>query len=73
MLTYPSYATQTEIKAYYRACLIANLAKPIMISESTATVVIYAYDNIRSLMALEEPRIVAFIDIGNANLTVTFA
>ena len=44
-----------------------------MVSESTATIAEYAYSKIIELRKLREPRIVAFIDIGNSKTTVTIA
>ena len=41
--------------------------------ESTASVFSYAYDKVRELRQLQEPRTVAFVDIGHTKATVTIA
>ena len=53
------------------ACKVADIQQPYLVSESKAIVTDYAYSKILELKKLDEPRIVAFIDIGHSQTTIT--
>ena len=53
--------------------MIAGIKNPILVSESTATVTSYAYENIDKLKKLSQRKHVIFIDIGHSKTTVTVA
>ena len=55
------------------ACIIAGIEQPRLISETTATVITYAYEKMSLLLQLTKPKIVAFIDVGNSKSTITVA
>ena len=73
-MTYPTWMTAKGRQQLYEACLIAGIQeRPIMISESTATVVNYAQENSSNLSRIKAPKTVVFVDMGYSQTTVTAA
>ena len=59
-------------KALLNACSITGI-EAHLIDESTATIYNYVYEKMVKLRNLQQPTIVAFIDIGHSKTTVTIA
>ena len=70
-ITYPSYMCNAGKVALLKACIIAGIAKPRLVSEETAVIAHYSHNHLETLQ--QEDRIVAFVDIGNAKTTVLVA
>ena len=73
-MTYPTWMSDKGRQQMFEACRIAGINDgPIMISESRATVYNYAHENISTVVRITKPKIVAFVDIGKSQTTVTVA
>ena len=79
-ITHYTYFTEAQKKAIYDACTIAQIRNPYLVRESAATVAHYAYEQKNEMIRVRESeetkeieRIVAFIDIGHTQTSVTFA
>ena len=53
--------------------MIAEIPKFSLISETTATLTHYIHNHVSRLRRLEEPELVAFVDIGHSKTTVSIA
>ena len=63
------------LKSIANALKIGNISNPILISEATATVTDYAFENRDKLLKLNqnESKVVVFIDIGQCKTSIVVA
>jgi molecular chaperone DnaK (HSP70) len=71
VMSVPSYYTQVERKLALLAGRIAGLNIIKLMNESTATVLNYGIFRKKDLS--EDPRLVAFVDVGHSKTSITFA
>ena len=71
-VTYPEDMTEMGKDSLFRACKQAGIQIPLLVPEDTATVSYYAHYHLQDFKQ-NMPRVIVFIDIGNAKTTATVA